>query len=98
MSEGRKVTLAELAKRHREARLREIATPEYAERMARLDEQARKDEEARLKWEAENKVTPHEAGRAARDSGEPREAPEDLDDTDEVDWLAGWDSLGSDKD
>lgn len=95
---GRKITLAELQQRNREARLRELADPEYQERMRQVDERYRAEEAARLKWEAENVVTPHEAGRAAREAGDPRETPDDLDDAAEVEWLAGWDSLGSDED
>lgn len=91
MSKGKIITLDELFAEKRAEMEAWCQTDEYKELERRNHEKFLREEAARLKWEAENKPTPFEAGRAAAENGEDREPPEDVPSADIKEWMAGYD-------
>jgi hypothetical protein len=96
---GQRITMAELNARHL-ARVRQEQADREAYRATPQGaaEEAERQRLFRLEVEeaAGRRHDHHADGKAANLAGEPREAPEDLDEADAEQWLAGWDSEGED--
>lgn len=101
---GKRMTLGELAARSRaemlatyEERLAWEATPEGKAWVAAREAEARRLMEADIRFAEENPPDWFEEGRLARNAGDKREPPEDLDDEAADAWLDGYDSEGEDE-
>jgi hypothetical protein len=79
--------------RRREAEIRRDAdSPEGRAREHRNAERFAREEAARLKWEAENPRVPRQDGADAARRGDEREAPAELDEQAQDEWLEGYDA------
>ena len=105
MVENKRMTLGELFKQREEQaraeyeqRLAYEATPEGKAEREALEAHQKRMRDADERFAADNPPNLHQQGRDSHEAGDARDTPEDLTDEEAEEWLAGWDSLGSDED